>query len=74
MKKNFEQIQKIRDINRFYTNLLGSLDRTLLKDMFSLTEVRIIFELNRIFHYLFEIVKYLVDFIKIYIIYCFIIS
>ncbi|MFX0153708.1 MAG: GNAT family N-acetyltransferase [Candidatus Hodarchaeota archaeon] len=48
MKTNLERIAKIRSFNRFYTNLLGLLDRTLLKSAHSLTEVRIMFELNRL--------------------------
>ncbi|MFX1568020.1 MAG: GNAT family N-acetyltransferase [Promethearchaeota archaeon] len=48
MKANIERIKKIRSFNRFYTNLLGLLDRTLLKSDYSLTEVRIMFELNRL--------------------------
>ncbi|MFX0038053.1 MAG: GNAT family N-acetyltransferase [Promethearchaeota archaeon] len=48
MKINLKRIGKIRSFNRFYTNLLGLLDKTLLKSEFSLTEVRIMFELNRL--------------------------
>ncbi|MFX1379450.1 MAG: GNAT family N-acetyltransferase [Promethearchaeota archaeon] len=48
MKLNSEKIGKIRSFNRFYTNLLGLLDKTLLKSKYSLTEVRIMFELNRL--------------------------
>lgn len=48
MNANLERIGKIRSFNRFYTNLLGLLDRTLLKSSYSLTEVRIMFELNRL--------------------------
>ncbi|NVM35742.1 MAG: bifunctional helix-turn-helix transcriptional regulator/GNAT family N-acetyltransferase [Candidatus Lokiarchaeota archaeon] len=48
MKANLERIGKIRSFNRFYTNLLGLLERTLLKSDYSLTEVRIMFELNRL--------------------------
>jgi len=48
MNVNLERIGKIRSFNRFYTNLLGLLDRTLLKSDYSLTEVRILFELNRL--------------------------
>ena len=48
MKTNLEKLGKIRRFNRFYTNLLGLLDKTLLKSKFSLTEVRIMFELNRL--------------------------
>jgi len=42
-----DRIGQIRSFNRFYTNLLGLLDRTLLKSAYSLTEVRVLFELNR---------------------------
>lgn len=48
MKINLERIGEIRSFNRFYTNLLGLLDKTLLKSEYSLTEVRIMFELNRL--------------------------
>jgi len=48
LKKNLDRIGSIRSFNRFYTNLLGLLDRTLLKSIYSLTEVRILFELNRL--------------------------
>ena len=46
MKTKLDRIAKIRSFNRFYTNLLGLLDRTLLKSEYSLSEVRIMFELN----------------------------
>ncbi len=48
LKKNLDRIGGIRSFNRFYTNLLGLLDSTLLKSSYSLTEVRIMFELNRL--------------------------
>ncbi|MFX0006997.1 MAG: GNAT family N-acetyltransferase [Promethearchaeota archaeon] len=48
MIAELEKIRKIRSFNRFYTNLLGLLERTLLKSEYSLTEVRIMFELNRL--------------------------
>ncbi|MHA2009236.1 MAG: bifunctional helix-turn-helix transcriptional regulator/GNAT family N-acetyltransferase [Promethearchaeota archaeon] len=48
MGQNLENIAKIRSFNRFYTNLLGLLDRTLLKSAYSLTEVRILFETDRL--------------------------
>ena len=48
MNTNLERIGKIRSFNRFYTNLLGLLDKTLLKSAYSLTEVRIMFELNQL--------------------------
>ena len=44
--QTLERIGKIRSFNRFYTNLLGLLDRTLLKSTYTLTEVRILFELK----------------------------
>jgi DNA-binding MarR family transcriptional regulator/GNAT superfamily N-acetyltransferase len=43
-----QKVRKIRSFNRFYTNLLGLLDKTLLKSNFSLTEVRIMFEINHL--------------------------
>ncbi len=48
MNEGIERIGKMRSFNRFYTNLLGLLDKTLLKSDYSLTEVRIMFELNRL--------------------------
>ncbi|MFX1324153.1 MAG: GNAT family N-acetyltransferase [Promethearchaeota archaeon] len=48
MTANFEKIGRIRSFNRFYTNLLGLLDKTLLKSDYSLTEVRIMFEIERL--------------------------
>ncbi|MFW9823610.1 MAG: GNAT family N-acetyltransferase [Candidatus Thorarchaeota archaeon] len=48
MKEIFERIGRIRSFNRFYTNLLGLLDKTLLKSAYSLTEVRIMFEIERL--------------------------
>jgi DNA-binding MarR family transcriptional regulator/RimJ/RimL family protein N-acetyltransferase len=43
-----EKISKIRSFNRFYTNQLGLLEKTLLKSEYSLTEVRIMFELSQL--------------------------
>jgi DNA-binding MarR family transcriptional regulator/GNAT superfamily N-acetyltransferase len=40
------QILKMRRFNRFYTNLLGLLDRHLLETEFSLTEARVLYELG----------------------------
>ncbi|MFX0029112.1 MAG: GNAT family N-acetyltransferase [Candidatus Hermodarchaeota archaeon] len=48
LTNKYERIRKIRSFNRFYTKLLGLLDKTLLKSAYSLTEVRIMFEINRI--------------------------
>lgn len=42
---NLEQIKKIRSFNRFYTNTLGLLDKHLLNSQYTLTEVRIMFEI-----------------------------
>lgn len=38
-------IQEVRAFNRFYTNVIGLLDRHILKSRFSLPEVRVLFEL-----------------------------
>jgi DNA-binding MarR family transcriptional regulator len=38
-------IQEIRAFNRFYTNIIGLLDRHILDSSYSLPEVRIMFEL-----------------------------
>jgi len=46
VKKNLERIGKIRSFNRFYTNLLGLLESKLLRSSYSLTEVRIMYELD----------------------------
>jgi DNA-binding MarR family transcriptional regulator len=40
-----EQIQEIRSFNRFYTNIIGLLDRHILNSSYSLIEARILFEL-----------------------------
>jgi DNA-binding MarR family transcriptional regulator len=45
--KTTHVIQEIRSFNRFYTNLLGVLDRHFQQSPYSLTEVRILFE---VFH------------------------
>ena len=39
-------ISDIRGFNRFYTNILGLLDKHVLQSEYSLTEARILFELN----------------------------
>jgi len=38
-------INKIRKFNRFYTNILGLLDKDFLESRFTLTEVRVLFEI-----------------------------
>ncbi|GAA4894373.1 transcriptional regulator, MarR family with acetyltransferase activity [Stackebrandtia albiflava] len=40
------QIRRIREFNRFYTRLLGVLDEGLLDSPYSLTEVRVMYELR----------------------------
>lgn len=42
---NAKHIQEIRAFNRFYTNVIGLLDRHILNSNYSLPEVRIMFEL-----------------------------
>jgi DNA-binding MarR family transcriptional regulator len=46
MKHNQELIDKIRDFNRFYTNVIGLLDRHFLDTPFSLTEGRVLYEIS----------------------------
>jgi DNA-binding MarR family transcriptional regulator len=43
-----EQINDIRDFNRFYAKVIGLLDKTYLNSHYSLAEVRV---LNEIFHH-----------------------
>lgn len=47
MKTQHKAIREIRSFNRFYTGILGLLDKTLLKSPYSLTEVRVLFEISR---------------------------
>ena len=42
-----EATQKIRSFNRFYTHLLGLLDRHILDSDFSLTEARVLLEISK---------------------------
>lgn len=46
MDKKTETIYQIRKFNRFYTVLLGLLDRNFLDSNYSVTETRILFELK----------------------------
>lgn len=41
-----EQIERIRSFNRFYTNIIGLLDRHFLDTPFSLTEGRVLYEIS----------------------------
>ncbi len=45
--KDQKLISDIRSFNRFYTNVLGLLDRHILNSDFSLTEVRLLYEISR---------------------------
>src|SRR5688572_24466562 len=40
-----EEVQKIRAFNRFYTKVLGLLDKHLLDSSFALAELRVLFEI-----------------------------
>ena len=46
MANNQELIDKIREFNRFYTNIIGLLDRHFLDTPFSLTEGRVLYEIS----------------------------
>jgi DNA-binding MarR family transcriptional regulator len=45
MNSNQELIDRIRNFNRFYTNIIGLLDQHFLDSPFSLTEGRVLFEI-----------------------------
>jgi DNA-binding MarR family transcriptional regulator len=46
MEQNQECIDKVREFNRFYTNVIGLLDRHFLDTSFSLTEGRVLYEIS----------------------------
>ena len=46
MKSNQGRIAKIRSFNRFYTNIIGLLDQHFLDSPFSLTEGRVLYEIQ----------------------------
>lgn len=48
MDVNDNVIEDIRHFNRFYTNILGVLDKTVLDTGYSLTEARVIIEIGMI--------------------------
>ena len=41
-----EAVRRVRAFNRYYTNLIGVLDRRILRSPWSLTEVRILYEIS----------------------------
>jgi DNA-binding MarR family transcriptional regulator/N-acetylglutamate synthase-like GNAT family acetyltransferase len=45
--KESHLVSEIRSFNRFYTSILGLLDRHILESPYSLTEVRILLEINK---------------------------
>lgn len=47
---NIDFITEIRSFNRFYTDLLGLLDRHILDSGYSLTEARVLFEISKSTH------------------------
>ena len=46
MKREQEVIEKIRSFNRFYTDIIGLLDKHFLDSPFSLTEGRVLYEVR----------------------------
>ena len=48
MKREKEVIEKIRSFNRFYTEIIGLLDKHFLDSPFSLTEGRVLYEIRYI--------------------------
>lgn len=47
MTHNQEIIDRVREFNRFYTNVIGLLDRHFLDTSFSLTEGRVLYEISQ---------------------------
>ena len=48
MIQNLEFIKKMRSFNRFYTNIIGLLNQNYLDSPFSLTEGRVLYEINHL--------------------------
>jgi DNA-binding MarR family transcriptional regulator len=47
MVEKQDPVAEIRSFNRFYTNIIGILDRHILESPFSLSEARIMFEIHK---------------------------
>lgn len=47
MEKNIDTITEIRGFNRFYTNILGLLEKDLYGSGYSLSEARVLFEISK---------------------------
>lgn len=46
MEKQYSEVLKIREFNRFYTNILGLLNQGILNTEYSLTEARVLIEIS----------------------------
>lgn len=50
MDNKLDVIAQIRSFNRFYTNVLGLLNRHILDSGYSLTEIRVLLEISKVRH------------------------
>lgn len=48
MKNDDELILRMRSFNRFYTNVIGVVDRHILRSPYSLTDARVLYEVSHI--------------------------
>jgi DNA-binding MarR family transcriptional regulator len=46
MVKKSQAVAAIREFNRFYTNIIGVVNRNILESPYSLSEVRVLYEIN----------------------------
>jgi DNA-binding MarR family transcriptional regulator len=46
MMKKSQAVAAIREFNRFYTNVIGVVNRNILESDYSLSEVRVLYEIN----------------------------